>query len=93
MQVSRQREARFPLEGLSCPFRVLCYSSARLPMIGLKRQRPTRPSVMQLGFGWTNGVALQLLDQYGATLTSGSGSGRLWGSLLCLVIAVAPLLL
>ncbi|XP_041652610.1 trehalase isoform X1 [Cheilinus undulatus] len=28
---------------------------------------------VQLGFGWTNGVALQLLDQYGATLTSGSG--------------------
>ncbi|XP_026173726.1 trehalase [Mastacembelus armatus] len=27
---------------------------------------------VQLGFGWTNGVALQLLDQYGATLTSGS---------------------
>uniref|UniRef100_A0AAX7SZB2 Trehalase n=1 Tax=Astatotilapia calliptera TaxID=8154 RepID=A0AAX7SZB2_ASTCA len=27
--------------------------------------------VLQLGFGWTNGVALQLLDQYGATLTSG----------------------
>ncbi|XP_026219255.1 trehalase isoform X1 [Anabas testudineus] len=29
---------------------------------------------VQLGFGWTNGVALQLLDQYGATLTSGSQS-------------------
>ncbi|KAK7883019.1 hypothetical protein WMY93_029193 [Mugilogobius chulae] len=27
---------------------------------------------VQLGFGWTNGVALQLLDQYGAFLTSGS---------------------
>ncbi|XP_041797035.1 trehalase [Chelmon rostratus] len=27
---------------------------------------------VQLGFGWTNGVVLQLLDQYGATLTSGS---------------------
>ncbi|XP_055003750.1 trehalase [Boleophthalmus pectinirostris] len=27
---------------------------------------------VQLGFGWTNGVALQLLDQYGASLTSGS---------------------
>lgn len=46
---------------------------------------------MQLGFGWTNGVALQLLDRYGATLTSGSGSGGLSASLLCLV--VAPLLL
>ncbi|TNN01137.1 hypothetical protein fugu_010519 [Takifugu bimaculatus] len=46
---------------------------------------------VQLGFGWTNGVALQLLDRYGATLTSGSGSGRLSAFLLCLV--VAPLLL
>lgn len=46
---------------------------------------------MQLGFGWTNGVALQLLDRYGATLTSGSCSGRPWASLLCLL--VAPLLL
>lgn len=46
---------------------------------------------MQLGFGWTNGVALQLLDRYGATLTSGSGSGRLSAFLLGLV--VAPLLL
>ncbi|CAB1349374.1 unnamed protein product [Coregonus sp. 'balchen'] len=27
---------------------------------------------VQLGFGWTNGVALQLLDQYGDRLTSGS---------------------
>ncbi|XP_072309122.1 trehalase [Eucyclogobius newberryi] len=27
---------------------------------------------VQLGFGWTNGVALQLLDQYGAALTSDS---------------------
>uniref|UniRef100_A0A3P8VDY2 Trehalase n=1 Tax=Cynoglossus semilaevis TaxID=244447 RepID=A0A3P8VDY2_CYNSE len=27
---------------------------------------------VQLGFGWTNGVALQLLDQYGSSLTSGS---------------------
>ncbi|TKS80711.1 Trehalase [Collichthys lucidus] len=35
---------------------------------------------VQLGFGWTNGVALQLLDQYGARLTS--GSGRLSSGLL-----------
>ncbi|XP_076002067.1 trehalase [Genypterus blacodes] len=28
---------------------------------------------VQLGFGWTNGVALQLLDQYGPGLTSGFG--------------------
>ncbi|XP_078102031.1 trehalase isoform X3 [Sander vitreus] len=27
---------------------------------------------VQLGFGWTNGVALQLLDQYGLRLVSGS---------------------
>ncbi|XP_038635516.1 trehalase isoform X4 [Scyliorhinus canicula] len=26
---------------------------------------------VQVGFGWTNGVALELLDQYGAHLTSG----------------------
>lgn len=44
-------------------------------------------SAMQLGFGWTNGVALQLLDRYGATLTSGSGSGGLSAFLLCLVVA------
>lgn len=25
---------------------------------------------LQVGFGWTNGVALQLLNKYGATLTS-----------------------
>ncbi|KAJ7990155.1 hypothetical protein DPEC_G00297390 [Dallia pectoralis] len=29
---------------------------------------------VQLGFGWTNGVALQLLAQYGDRLTSSSGS-------------------
>lgn len=45
-----------------------------------------------MGFGWTNGVALQLLDRYGATLTSGSRSGRLSASSLCLVIAAVPLL-
>lgn len=28
--------------------------------------------VVQVGFGWTNGVALQLLNKYGATLTSGN---------------------
>ncbi|XP_071397092.1 trehalase [Centroberyx affinis] len=29
---------------------------------------------VQLGFGWTNGVALQLLDQYGGSLSSGGRS-------------------
>lgn len=38
---------------------------------------------VQLGFGWTNGVALQLLDQYGATLTSGSRGA--WPGLLPLL--------
>uniref|UniRef100_A0A3Q1H841 Trehalase n=1 Tax=Acanthochromis polyacanthus TaxID=80966 RepID=A0A3Q1H841_9TELE len=41
---------------------------------------------VQLGFGWTNGVVLQLLDQYGATLTSG-GRHVSSGFLLPLVIA------
>ncbi|XP_045930404.1 trehalase [Micropterus dolomieu] len=46
---------------------------------------------VQLGFGWTSGVALQLLDQYGATLTSES---RLVSSglLLPLVISAAVML-
>lgn len=48
---------------------------------------------MQLGFGWTNGVALQLLDQYGATLTSGSCSGHISAYFFCLVLSVLPLLL
>lgn len=52
----------------------------------------TALSARQLGFGWTNGVALQLLDQYGATLTSGSFSGRLSACSLCLVTAALPLL-
>ncbi|XP_047449604.1 trehalase [Mugil cephalus] len=43
---------------------------------------------VQLGFGWTNGVALQLLDQYGATLTSG-GRRVCSGLLLPLVISAA----
>uniref|UniRef100_A0A3Q0TFW8 Trehalase n=1 Tax=Amphilophus citrinellus TaxID=61819 RepID=A0A3Q0TFW8_AMPCI len=38
-----------------------------------------------LGFGWTNGVALQLLHQYGATLTSG-GRRVCSGLLLPLVV-------
>lgn len=29
---------------------------------------------VQKGFGWTNGVILDLLDRYGATLTASSGS-------------------
>ncbi|XP_033968889.1 trehalase [Trematomus bernacchii] len=46
---------------------------------------------VQLGFGWTNGVALQLLDQYGATLTS-AGSRVLSGLLLPLVISATVML-
>ncbi|XP_040048607.2 trehalase isoform X1 [Gasterosteus aculeatus] len=46
---------------------------------------------VQLGFGWTNGVALQLLDQYGATLASGSRSVSP-GLVLPLVISVALML-
>ncbi|XP_054459287.1 trehalase isoform X1 [Anoplopoma fimbria] len=46
---------------------------------------------VQLGFGWTNGVALQLLDQYGATLTSGSRRMSS-GLLLPLVISAALML-
>ncbi|KAM4627630.1 trehalase [Polymixia lowei] len=42
---------------------------------------------VQLGFGWTNGVALQILDQYGASLTSG-GSNVSSGPLLPLVVTV-----
>lgn len=45
---------------------------------------------VQLGFGWTNGVALQLLDQYGATLTSGS---RAVSSCLLLPLAISPTLM
>lgn len=48
---------------------------------------------MQLGFGWTNGVALQLLAQYGATLTSGNFSGHISASFLCLVLSLLHLLL
>ncbi|XP_043935375.1 trehalase [Protopterus annectens] len=33
---------------------------------------------VQLGFGWTNGVALQLLDQYGNQLTSGTAIRVPW---------------
>uniref|UniRef100_A0A672FUZ6 Trehalase n=1 Tax=Salarias fasciatus TaxID=181472 RepID=A0A672FUZ6_SALFA len=46
---------------------------------------------VQLGFGWTNGVALQLLDQYGATLTSGSW-GVCPGFLLPLLLSAAVML-
>ncbi|XP_059186792.1 trehalase [Centropristis striata] len=46
---------------------------------------------VQLGFGWTNGVALQLLDQYGATLTAGSRRVSS-GLLLPLVISAAHML-
>ncbi|XP_056229864.1 trehalase [Seriola aureovittata] len=46
---------------------------------------------VQLGFGWTNGVALQLLDQYGATLTS--GSRRVSSGLLLPLVISATLML
>uniref|UniRef100_A0A665VZT1 Trehalase n=1 Tax=Echeneis naucrates TaxID=173247 RepID=A0A665VZT1_ECHNA len=46
---------------------------------------------VQLGFGWTNGVALQLLDQYGATLTS--GNRRLSPGLLLPLVISAILML
>lgn len=46
---------------------------------------------VQLGFGWTNGVALQLLDQYGASLTSGSGRTSLGLLLLLLLSALTTL--
>ncbi|KAL6115796.1 treh [Pungitius sinensis] len=46
---------------------------------------------VQLGFGWTNGVALQLLDQYGETLSSGSRRVSS-GLLLPLVISIALML-
>ncbi|XP_013871324.1 trehalase [Austrofundulus limnaeus] len=41
---------------------------------------------VQLGFGWSNGVALQLLDQYGPRLSSG---GRRVGSDLLLPLLVS----
>ncbi|KAM9318761.1 trehalase [Pholidichthys leucotaenia] len=46
---------------------------------------------VQLGFGWTNGVALQLLHQYGSTLTSGGRSVSA-GLLLPLVITATTTL-
>ncbi|KAM3615402.1 uncharacterized protein V6R79_001665 [Siganus canaliculatus] len=46
---------------------------------------------VQLGFGWTNGAALQLLHQYGSTLTSGSGHLST-GLLLPLLLSAALLL-
>lgn len=49
-------------------------------------------SCWQLGFGWTNGAALQLLHQYGSTLAA--GAGRLTcGLLLPLAIGLAVTLL
>uniref|UniRef100_A0A673X7J0 Trehalase n=1 Tax=Salmo trutta TaxID=8032 RepID=A0A673X7J0_SALTR len=45
---------------------------------------------VQLGFGWTNGVALQLLSQYGDRLTSGS-SGNGFTSCLSISVSVALL--
>lgn len=50
-------------------------------------------SAVQLGFGWTNGVALQLLDQYGAALTSASSSGHISGCLSFLSPVLSALLL
>ncbi|XP_074536091.1 trehalase [Halichoeres trimaculatus] len=46
---------------------------------------------VQLGFGWTNGVVLQLLDQYGERLTS--GSQRVSSSLLLPLVITAALML
>lgn len=46
---------------------------------------------VQLGFGWTNGVALQLLDQYGSFLTS--GSQQVSSSLLLVLVTAASLML
>ncbi|XP_036817662.1 trehalase [Oncorhynchus mykiss] len=45
---------------------------------------------VQLGFGWTNGVALQLLSQYGDRLTSGS-NGNSFTSCLSISVSVALL--
>ncbi|MCJ8733448.1 hypothetical protein PDJAM_G00223570 [Pangasius djambal] len=47
---------------------------------------------VQLGFGWTNGAALQLLDQYGNKLTSGGsvlGSGLLIGLIYPIVNVIS----
>ncbi|XP_018521004.1 trehalase [Lates calcarifer] len=46
---------------------------------------------VQLGFGWTNGVALQLLDQFGETLTA--RSGRVSSGLLLPLVISATLML
>lgn len=49
---------------------------------------------VQLGFGWTNGVALQLLDSYGERLTAEpdlTGSGMIWSQ--SLLVTILPLLL
>ncbi|XP_073785696.1 trehalase isoform X3 [Danio rerio] len=43
---------------------------------------------VQLGFGWTNGVALQLLDQYGDRLSSGGRVPVCSSALIGLVYAV-----
>ncbi|XP_052370194.1 trehalase isoform X2 [Oncorhynchus keta] len=45
---------------------------------------------VQLGFGWTNGVALQLLSQYGDRLSSGS-NGNSFTSCLSISVSVALL--
>lgn len=44
---------------------------------------------VQLGFGWTNGVALQLLDQYGDRLSSG---GRVLSATGVLIGLIYPIL-
>ncbi|RVE65162.1 hypothetical protein OJAV_G00132760 [Oryzias javanicus] len=46
---------------------------------------------VQLGFGWTNGVALQLLRRYGADLTS--AGGRAGSRLLLPLVSTAALML
>ncbi|XP_076853570.1 trehalase isoform X2 [Brachyhypopomus gauderio] len=47
---------------------------------------------VQLGFGWTNGVALQLLDQYGDRLSSG-GCGLMSGFVIGFIYLILSLLL
>ncbi|XP_001380673.1 trehalase [Monodelphis domestica] len=47
---------------------------------------------VQEGFGWTNGVALKFLNQYGDRLTSGSGSTMFGTSCLLLALLLLGLL-
>lgn len=75
-----------------------------LPLLWLggggARARPSAPPCLVLllwqeGFGWTNGVALQLLDLFGDRLTAASAAlPRSWawiGAFLALLLAQEPL--